>query len=211
MSYLVVQISDFHIVEAGQLLVGQVDTAAYLRAAVDHLNTLTPAPDVVVATGDLVNDGAEAQYEHLRQLLAPLRSPVRLVPGNHDERGAMRAAFPDHDELGRDGYVQYTIDGPVRVVVLDSSRFPEPGGRVDADQLAWLDATLAEAPTNPTIVVLHHPPFRTGIDHMDAMGLDPGAADRLAGVIARHPQVERIQSGHLHRSITTRWRGTVAA
>ncbi len=211
MSYLVVQISDFHIVESGQRLVGAVDTAGFLRAAVDHLNALVPAPDVVLATGDLVNDGTVAQYEHLRQLLAPLQPPVRLVPGNHDERAAMRAVFPDHAELGTDGYVQYTVDGPARVVVVDSSRFPEPGGRLDPDQLAWLDVELADAPTTPTIVALHHPPFVTGIGHMDAMGLDPSAADGLAEVIERHPQVERIQCGHLHRAITTRWHGTVAA
>jgi 3',5'-cyclic AMP phosphodiesterase CpdA len=210
-SYLVVQISDFHIVEIGRLLVDAVDTAAFLRAAVDHLNALEPAPDVVLATGDLANDGRGAQYEHLRQLLAPLRAPLRLVPGNHDERAALRAVFPDHEELGTDGYVQYVVDGPARVVVLDSSRFPEPGGRLDAGQLEWLDGALGRAPTTPTIVAVHHPPFATGIGHMDAMGLHPADADALAAIIARHPQVERIQCGHLHRSITTRWHGTIAA
>jgi Icc protein len=210
-SYLVVQITDFHIVEIGQLLLGAIDTAAYLRAAVDHLNTLDPVPDVVLATGDLVNDGTVAQYEHLRQLLDPLRPPLRLVPGNHDDRAAMRAVFPDHDELGLDGYIQYVVDGPARVVVIDSSRFPEPGGRLETSQLEWLDGVLAQAPTTPTIVVVHHPPFVTGISHMDAMGLDRADADGLAAVIARHPQVERIQCGHLHRSITRRWHGTIAA
>ena len=211
MSYLVAQISDFHIVERDRLLLDAIDTAAFLRAAVEHLNGLDPPPDVVVATGDLVNDGRPAEYEHLRALLAPLRHPLRLMPGNHDDRAALRAAFPDHAELGTDGVVQYVVDGPVRVVVVDSTRFPEFGGRLDAAQLTWLDRTLAEAPSTPTIVAVHHPPFLTGIDHMDAMGFDTDDAVALGEVIGRHPQVERIQCGHLHRSITTRWHGTTAA
>jgi 3',5'-cyclic AMP phosphodiesterase CpdA len=211
LSYLVAQISDFHIVERGQLALDAVDTAACLRAAVEHLNGLDPAPDVVVATGDLVNDGRPAQYEHLHELLAPLRHPLRLAPGNHDDRDALRAAFPDHGELGIDGFVDYVVEGPVRTVVLDSTRFPEPGGRVDDGQLRWLDRTLAEAPATPTIVAVHHPPFLTGIAHMDAMGFDRDTADALGDVIGRHPQVERVQSGHLHRSITVRWHGTTAA
>jgi Icc protein len=211
LSYLVAQISDFHIVERNQLLLEAVDSAAFLSAAVDHLNRLDPVPDVVVATGDLVNDGRPAQYANLRDLVAPLRHPLWLVPGNHDERDALRAAFPDHGELRTDGFVDYVVEGPVRLVVLDSTRFPEPGGRLDESQLAWLDRTLAEAPVTPTIVAVHHPPFPTGIEHMDAMGFEPGDAAALGEVIGRHRQVERIQSGHLHRSITTRWHGTTAA
>jgi 3',5'-cyclic AMP phosphodiesterase CpdA len=102
------------------------------------------------------------------------------------------------------------IDGVMRVVTLDSSRFPEPGGSLDPEQLTWLDAVLAEEPTTPTMVALHHPPFATGIAHMDTMGLEPAATAALAEVVARHPQVERILCGHLHRSITRRFAGTIA-
>jgi 3',5'-cyclic-AMP phosphodiesterase len=210
-SYLVVQISDFHIVEPGHRLAGAVDTASYLRAAVEHLNNMRPAPDAVLATGDLVNDGSSAEYEHLRRLLAPLQWPVWLMPGNHDDRDALRAAFPEHAELGDDGYVQFVIDGPVRVVALDSLRVGEAGGRLDDGQLAWLDGVLSAEPTTSTVVALHHPPFLTGIDHMDAMALDPDDAVALGTVVARHPQVERIQCGHLHRTIVRLWYGTIAA
>jgi Icc protein len=210
-SYLVAQITDFHIVEPGRQLLDVIDTAAFLRAAVDHLNALDPRPDIVLATGDLANDGTASEYQHVRELLAPLQPPVWLLPGNHDDRAALRAAFPDHDELTGDAYVDFVVDGPVRVLALDTSRPGKAGGRLDASQLAWLEATLAEAPSTPTIVAMHHPPFATGIDHMDAMGLDPLEAHALGDVIERHAQVERIQCGHIHRAITRRWHGTIAA
>ena len=80
-----------------------------------------------------------------------------------------------------------------------------PGGELCAERLAWLDARLSEAPDRPTVVFQHHPPFRTGIAYMDAMGL--AGCDGLARVIARHPQVERILCGHLHRPISGTWMG----
>ena len=58
---LVAQITDCHIVEPGELMADRVDTAAMLRAAVAHILDMTPRPDVVLATGDLVNDVRTAQ------------------------------------------------------------------------------------------------------------------------------------------------------
>ena len=211
MAYAVAQISDLHVVRPGRQLAGVIDTAGFARAAVEHLNHLDPQPDAILATGDLIDGGSATEYLHLKELVAPLRAPLWLMPGNHDDRSALRAAFPERVELAGDGFVQFVIEGPVRVVCLDSTRPGEEGGRLDARQLEWLDVTLAAAPTTPTIVALHHPPFETGIGHMDAIGLDPGDASRLGAVVAAHSQIERVQCGHLHRSIVCRWHGTIAA
>jgi 3',5'-cyclic AMP phosphodiesterase CpdA len=76
------------------------------------------------------------------------------------------------------------------------------------ERLAWLETRLAEAPGRPTMIFLHHPPFATGIEHMDRIGLD--GADRMAEIVVRYPNVERVLCGHLHRSIEARWAGTLA-
>jgi 3',5'-cyclic AMP phosphodiesterase CpdA len=96
----------------------------------------------------------------------------------------------------------------VRLVALDSTVPRESGGALAASQLAWLDRTLAAKPRTPTIVALHHPPFWTGIGHMDRVRL--ANPRELEQVIARHSQVERVISGHLHRAIVTRFGGTIA-
>ncbi len=162
----------------------------------------------MLLTGDLVNDGEPEQYAHLAELLAPLSAPLVLLPGNHDRVDALRAAFPS-SVPERDGRADGVVEGEVRIVTLDSSRFPEPGGDLDADQLDWLEDVLSAAPTAPTIVALHHPPFATGITHMDAMALSASASAGLEEVVRRHPQVERVVCGHLHRSVTRRFGGTV--
>lgn len=212
MTRLLVQLSDTHIRKPGELAERRVDTAAALARAVAAVTALPQAADAVVVTGDLVDSGKPAQYEHLRELLAPLACPLYLLPGNHDDRDALRAAFPAHAYL-RDAshaYLHYAIDlGGLRLVVLDTSVTGAPHGELDAAQLADLDATLAAQPETPTLIAMHHPPFRTFIERMDDYGLQRGGPG-LAEVLARHAQVDRIVSGHLHRSITARFAGRLA-
>lgn len=207
---IIAQLSDPHIVPYGELLYGRVDTAAFLADAVAELNRLDPLPDVVVVTGDLCDQGAPAEYEHLRALLAPLAMPVYVIPGNHDAREALRQAFAAEGYLPPAAeFLQFAIeDYPVRLVGVDSLVAGEHRGALCDERLGWLDRTLAAAPDRPTVVMMHHPPFATGIDFMDRYGL--AGADRLAAVIVRHPQVERIVCGHLHRAIDRRFAGTIA-
>jgi Icc protein len=206
---LLAQLSDPHVAEAGRLIEDRIDTAAHLAAAVEHVNRLAPA--AVLVTGDLVDSGAPTQYAELRRLLDRLTVPRYLLPGNHDDRETLRAAFPDHLELHGRPWCDYVVDvGPMRLVCLDTTRPGEAGGRLEAEQLAWLEATLAGEADLPTLVALHHPPFATGIDHMDAMALDVHDAAGLEAVVGRHRHVERVLCGHLHRLITRRWAGTVA-
>ena len=87
---LIAQISDMHVKPPGELLYKRIDTTGFLERAVAHVMALDPKPDVVLATGDLVDGGKPEEYVLLRRLLAPLSMPVYLIPGNHDARDAMR-------------------------------------------------------------------------------------------------------------------------
>jgi len=204
------QISDLHI----SLPDGNADrtfqTAAHLRIAVAHLNALSQPPEFVLCTGDLVDGGGLAEYAILAEILAGLAMPYFLIPGNHDDREDMRRSFPDHTYLdGHDGFMQFTIeDWEPRLIGLDTLIPGESGGRLCPSRLAWLQDRLAEQPDRPTILSMHHPPFRTGLLMMDKMGLEDCAG--LAAVVRPHDQVEAVLAGHLHRYITHRFVGTVA-
>ncbi|HJU16818.1 MAG TPA: phosphodiesterase [Stellaceae bacterium] len=206
---LVAQITDTHIRRPGDLAYGVVDTALFLKRAVAALCDLDLAPDLTVVTGDLVDGGTAEEYAHLRDLLAPLKTPVLVIPGNHDAREPLRQAFAAEGYLPSDGFLHYTIeDWPLRIVALDTLIPGETGGALCRERLLWLDQALAAAPERPTLILMHHPPFNTGIGHMDRIGLDgiPG----FAAIVARYSQVERILCGHLHRAIDRRFAGTVA-
>ncbi|MEO1468959.1 MAG: phosphodiesterase [Pseudomonadota bacterium] len=207
---LLAQITDLHIKAPGKRAYADVDTAAHLAAAVAHLNALDPRPRLVVASGDLVDTGAPEEYAHLRSLLAPLEIPVALLPGNHDDRAGLRAAFPEHDYLAAGGpYLHYARDlGPIRLVCLDTLREDSHWGALDEPRAAWLEATLAEAPDRPTVVVAHHPPFRTGMAMHDENRLI--GRERFAGILRANPQVALLLTGHLHRSMAVPWAGVTA-
>jgi 3',5'-cyclic-AMP phosphodiesterase len=198
---ILAQISDPHITAKGRKLYDRIDTIGHLRRAVQHLNNLAPRPDFTLVTGDLVDAGSPSEYEMLRELVACLAMPHALMPGNHDERGNLCRAFADHGYLPKDGeFIQFTIeDLPLRIIALDTLIPGEAGGRLCQARLDWLSARLEEQATRPTLIAMHHPPFDTGIEGMDEINCDNGAA--LGAIVARHPQVERIVCGHIHRPI----------
>ena len=209
---LIAQITDCHIVPRGELLAGRVDTAATLTRALEHILAMSSRPDLVLATGDLVNDGRPEEYDHLVELLRLLDGiPLVAIPGNHDDRDQLRQRFPglpgpDEHQGRLDRVIE---DHPVRVVAIDTTEPGEHGGRIRADQMGWLDAVLASEPDRPTLIAQHHPPFETGIGWMDDVGLE--GADLEAEVLARHPHVVGVVAGHVHRLVMTRFGGTVAS
>lgn len=214
MTTLLAQLTDMHIREPGRLAYGRLDTAPYLRVAVATMMQLKQRPDAVVLTGDLTDFGRAAEYAHLAELIAPLTMPLYLLPGNHDDRDQLRRSFEHHAYFGDSEFVQYSVDvgapGGLRLVVLDTL---EPGashGHLCAVRLHWLDDELSRLRDRAVVIAMHHPPFTTLIGHMDRIGLLHGA-EELEQIVSRHPNVERIVCGHLHRTIYTRFGGTLAS
>jgi Icc protein len=202
---LIAQISDLHIKRPGELAYGQVDTAAALTRCIAHLNRFRPRPKLVVITGDLVDSGPEEEYAHLRELLAPLELPMAAIPGNHDDRERFRRTFPSVAS----GSANCAIDVEgLRLLLLDSSVPGKDYGELDSDTLAWLESRLAEHPDRPALVFLHHPPFETGIAHMDRQSLRN--APDLAAIVRQHAQIRLIAAGHVHRAVTTLFAGAPA-
>ena len=224
---LIAHISDFHILDPGEIFSGRVDTAAGLRRAIDAINHHTPRPDLVIATGDLVNDATPGQYDQLRSLLSGLIPPALFVAGNHDERRACASlgfGHPSADDRSGDP----THDGRVRileamdadqhafvaevdsliVVGLDTTIPGRHDGQLGERQLAWLDSVLSNLAGRDVLIMQHHPPFSTGLEQMDAMGLTDAQAEDT--VLERHRNVVGVLCGHLHRFITSPIGNTVA-
>src|SRR5215211_7367383 len=86
---VLVQLSDPHIGAAW----GHGDPATALAAAVGSVRALELDVDAVLVSGDLTEHGADAEYERVRELLAPLGAPLHVLAGNHDDRAALRRHF----------------------------------------------------------------------------------------------------------------------
>ena len=198
---LICQLTDLHVHPGGDAD-GPSESNTLTERALRVAAGFTPRPDVVIITGDLTEHGLASEYAHLSALLAnTLSVPVYVIPGNHDDRENLRAGLGHLPGVTTDAqFVQYTVEHyPVRLVMLDTLVPGSPHGALSAAQLQWLDHTLAEQPARPTLIGMHHPPFVTGIPHMDQIALlDQGA---FRATIARHRQVERIVCGHHHRPV----------
>lgn len=189
--FILAQISDTHV---------RADddgaAAATLRAAIAQAGAYRA--DVILITGDLVNDERADEYAAFARAIAGAPAPLYVIPGNHDARAGLRAALPGHAYLPAGGALSFAIDDfPVRIVAVDQIVPGETHGLLTEPHAAWLDRTLAAAPDTPTIVALHHPPFATHDLLFDRIGLRDG--DLFESVITKHRQVIRIICGHHHR------------
>ena len=212
------QLTDLHLRPPGKMAYGRVDTNRCFAEAVDQLLKLQPAPDAYLLTGDLTDSGRADEYAVLADGIARLDKPVYLMPGNHDNCAGLRAAFPAHAYLAAPAdapadaapdCVQYRVDlDGTALIALDTVVPGQPHGALDAARLAWLAGHLDQ--TTPTIIAMHHPPFATGIAHMDRIGLMHGAAE-LEALMSKHHNIERVLCGHLHRSIQARFANTIAS
>lgn len=209
---LIAHVSDFHVfAQAKETALVRDDAAAAAREVVADLAAFQPALDAVVLTGDLTDGGSAADYALLRGILAPLNCPVFVIPGNHDRRATLKAAFGDCLPFGDDGFLHYEARlGPLRILALDTLVEGRGEGRLCPARREWAAARLAERHDGPTIVALHHPPFPTGIAALDAATLVEGA-DALGRMVREAPGEIRILCGHIHRPVQAVWNGRFAA
>lgn len=199
---LIAHLSDPHICPNGQLYQTVLDTSPRFAEALDQAASFSP--DLLILSGDLTEHGDAESYAVARDLLAGFPAPILAIPGNHDDREGFRAGLstlPNLLPLPATGPLHAVADGPVRVIGFDVTVPGDHHGLVTPDHAAWLDATLAAAPDRPTLVMLHQPPYATGIAFIDEFRCF--GQDLLAEVLSRHPQVIRLVAGHVHRFTLT--------
>jgi Icc protein len=202
---LLAQITDTHVLEPDEEQF--VDNNNMLALAIRSLNAEDPSPDLVLGTGDLTNWARPAQFEVLGELMSELDPPFLPLVGNHDDRALMKQTFPAVPWADADhaSWV-HELDG-IRIVGFDTIDPGQHGAAFDDERKMWLDAALAG--DQPTVLAMHHPPFKTGIAWMDAFGYQ--RVEELNEVIAAHSsKLLRILCGHIHRPMVASVAGVTA-
>lgn len=204
---VILHLSDTHLLGGDRLLGDRYDTAQHLRRTLAAAEATGVRPDAVVFTGDLTDLGEPEAYRALRAEVEPwaarLGAPVVWVAGNHDERPALRAELLDGEPSEEPVTGVYDLGG-LRLIALDSTVPGWHHGDLDAAQLSWLRAELAEPAPRGTILALHHPPLPSHIPFFDILELrdQRGLADAIAGT-----DVRAILAGHLHYSTSGTFAG----
>jgi 3',5'-cyclic AMP phosphodiesterase CpdA len=190
-------VSDSHFTASG-LLHGHVRTALTFAIALDALLESGVPVDAVVHTGDVADDGAADAYAAARGLLDAAEArgglPVLPVPGNHDDRAAMRQHLLRLPPSAEPVHSVHDVRG-LRLVLLDTSIPGRVEGGLGDDQLAWLRSVLEEPAEHGTVLALHHPPVPVEVTGLQRLHLT--GQERLAQAIAG-TDLRAILGGHLH-------------
>ena len=168
-------------------------THTSLVRVLEHYRDSGWKADIVVVTGDLIQDDSQGAYDQFRALLGELGLPVYCVPGNHDVVPLMIASLrepPFH-------YCGVVEQDNWLIVGLDSYLSDQAGGSVNSEELARLDRAIAAADADYVMVCLHHPPISMGSVWLDSVGLDNG--DEVLDRMAASGKVQLAIFGHVHQ------------
>jgi len=195
---IIAQISDTHIAldtpDADQ-------RRGDFERTIADINALDPQPDVVIHTGDIVHNGRADEYAVAVSILAGLKAPVYVIPGNKDDRVNLRAAFAGTYLAPGPDVIDYVIeDFPVRLIMLDTLDPAGNKGDFSSERIEkltrWLDADTEK----PAAVFCHHPPFAVSVGPVAINFANPGIMEALAAALQRPGQVAGIFCGHVHRA-----------
>ena len=196
--------SDTHIAADASLSARGAVMAANLKRCVQQVLSSGQKPFGLLINGDCAYlDGQAADYQTLIGLLEPLREasvPVHCTLGNHDNRRQFLAAMtsPQDARPLETKHVSLVSSAAMNWVLLDSLEVVNATpGKLGAEQLGWLDRTLANCPNRPTVVMAHHNPAPSGAASGKHSGLTDSAA--LLEVLRHHSKVKAFVFGHTHQ------------
>lgn len=199
-----VHLSDIHLTEPGTDCGGRDNNGRFALALAHALEHHGDAARIVIS-GDLAHWADAGAYALLAEAIAQSPVPVRLLVGNHDDRGAFLAAFPDHPR-DSEGFVNHaeTLHGH-RLIYCDTIAPRTHRGHFCAARRAWLEAELGAA--ERALVFFHHHPLDIGSPSEDQIGIVPEDQAPLRALLERHRgRIRHIFFGHVHTPLS----GTLA-
>ena len=208
---LIAHITDPHLGLDSSHMPGHPGVTEAFRRALAHVRHLSPAPLVLLLSGDLTDSGLAEDYLTLQAIMrAELPSPadsgplVLAVPGNHDDPATARRILGDLMPVASDApeglSCLHVERGGLHFIGLDTVLPGQPYGLLSQAQLDWLETQLNQCADAPVVIFMHHPPLVTGMTAMEACGLLQGAAP-LGRLVAAHGKVQMIAAGHMHRPV----------
>jgi 3',5'-cyclic-AMP phosphodiesterase len=197
----ILQITDPHLYGAADGRMHGVCTADSLERVLRQALADPSPPQLILATGDLVQDETAAGYARLRDILGRTGVPVACIPGNHDDPTLLQNALATTGiQLG--GHQDH---GPWRLVLLSSWCRDNAGGELPAAELQRVQSLLAGRPDAHALIVLHHHPVPTGSRWLDTVPLHNSA--ELFQTLDQHSQVRGVLWGHVHQAMDQQRQG----
>ncbi|MBT0444562.1 3',5'-cyclic-AMP phosphodiesterase [Morganella morganii] len=198
----ILQITDTHLFAGETDTLLGINTLHSYHAVLDAIVKQQLPADLIVATGDLVQDQSTRAYQRFTDGIARLPAPCVWLPGNHDYQPSMAQELA---AAGISPSKQVLLGDQWQILLLDSQVQSVPHGELSDDQLIWLDNCLAQQPDRHTVVMLYHHPLASGCTWLDQHSLRN--SHMLAEVLTRYQNIEGILCGHIHQDLDVMWNG----
>lgn len=190
----VLQITDSHLgSHSDEVLLG-INTEQSLRDVLEAINenhSDSQSLDLVVATGDISNDGKRPSYQRFVDIVNEYlpRVPLAWLDGNHDDPAGMHVTPQPLSHI--------VGIGNWRLILL-SSRVPfEERGELPKSELHRLDKLLSIRPESPTVVMMHHQPVPVGCAWLDQYKVANSKA--FFDIVDQYSNVKAVVWGHVHQ------------
>jgi Icc protein len=199
----ILQLSDLHPFADPEARLFGIPTRELLRDVLAHVQESGVRPDHVVVTGDHTHDELPETYAAVRKLFEPVLDRLWPLPGNHDDRAALRSAFADRIPRNGSERINFAFEaGDWLCLGLDTHVPGAVGGRIGADQIEWIRGQLDDRQPRAAVLFMHHPPVELGLAWLDRIGLED--AHLLQELLAEDPRVRLVCCGHVHHESSNR-------
>lgn len=200
--FRVLQITDPHLFKDPQGDLLGINTQASFMQVLREIQQSQFEYDLILATGDLVQDSSREGYERFCHMVEPLAKPVFWIPGNHDFQPIM---FECLCQGNVDARKHLLLGDSWQILLLDSQIAGVPHGGLGRYQIDWLQTKLKENPERFSLIVLHHHILSTQSRWLDQHNLRN--LQDLEMTIAPFLNVKGILYGHIHQQVDAQWNG----
>ena len=195
----VVQVSDPHLFASPDGELRGVQTDVSLRLVLEQVRQENG--DLLLLTGDLVQDETRVGYERLKTYVDELSLPTFAIPGNHDDPELLEQTLTD----ARSQVCGHTVVGNWCIVMLNSYLAGSAGGKLSDQELARLQDTLGRFADKHVMIVLHHHPVPMGSAWLDTVGLENN--ESFWALVDEHDNVRCVVWGHVHQDLNSERKG----
>jgi Icc protein len=198
-------LTDLHLVELGRDWPQRIDPLERLRSCLEEIKALHADAERIVVSGDLIELRNPGAYSLLRAELDQMPTPSRLLAGNHDDRDAVLATFPEIEPV--DGFLQGAddLDG-ARLLYLDTlAADGKHHGELCPARMRWISGQISSADARPLLIFQHHPPCDIGVPALDRLRLLD--SEGLARLVQARSGPTHLFCGHVHRNVSGLWAG----
>jgi Icc protein len=186
-----IQITDTHLYKDAKSKLLGISTQETLKQVLAHVIKYQSDIQCVVLTGDLTQDRTIESYQYLRDSLKNLPYPSYWLCGNHDDLNIM-SQVATKQQLS-----SYVNIGKWNLLLLDSQSIGHTYGNLRGDQLDFLQSSLAENQSSPTLIALHHPPVNVSNEWLNEIQLKNHL--EFWKIVTPYKHVKGVFWGHIHQ------------